>query len=122
MKIYILLCLALLSDLSFADCSIYEITQMVENGSGRDVIKSTCNRSISDSPRCSFTKVLELAIAKIDDSEIEERCRLCDNPRCELGDGYCVLGQSAPSGIKEGDDCTCLTNTGPYIGEVSCNN
>lgn len=106
----------------FAGCTLDEIKKMARGGSGRDAIKSACNYQVDDAPRCDFSRVLALVMAKKAVYEIEDECGLCDRPRCETTMGSCGLGARAPKGIKEGDDCHCFSPGGPIMGMVSCNN
>lgn len=117
-----LVALTLFSAQIFASCTVEEITKMVGDGAGGDVIKDQCGYEVDNAPRCSFSKVLRLAKGKKDSYEIDEVCGLCDSPQCEIGYGAaCSLGSSAPAGIKAGSACHCFTPMGPTMGQVTCN-
>jgi hypothetical protein len=107
---------------SFAGCTVSEIVRMAKGGAGKSVLESKCDYRVDDAPRCSFSRVAQLALAKKYESDISDECGACDRPRCEVGRRSCSLGSRAPRGIKEGDDCYCNTPMGPVQGEVSCNN
>lgn len=112
-----------ISSYAHAGCTVDEIVKMAKEGSGRKAINEQCESEVDDAPRCSYKRVVQLALAKKRAYTIEEECGLCDRPQCEVGNGAaCSLGISAPPGIKEGDACFCATPMGPITGSVSCNN
>lgn len=106
-----------------AGCTLVEVQKMVKNGSGKKVIEEQCEGEVDDLPRCSFSRVMSLALAKRPASTIRDECGACDRPRCEMpSGGGCWLGQTAPKGYRPGDACHCFTPMGPMMGELSCNN
>jgi hypothetical protein len=109
---------------SFAGCTVPEMLKMAKGGSGKSVITEKCDGEVDDAPRCSFSRVLQLALAKKAEYAIREECDACDHPRCEADtvNFSCSLGSKAPKGIKEGDECHCFLQMGPIMGTVSCNN
>lgn len=119
-----LLVVLLFPTASFADCTVEEMVKLKSGGSGRDVITKACKRQVSDAPRCSFTRVLDLAMQKKDEDEIAQECGPCERPRCAVNRlrYWCAVGPELPNGVKEGDTCTCYTNMGPVQGELTCNN
>lgn len=112
------------SDEAFAGCTVPEILKMTKGGSGKRVVEEKCDSEVDDAPRCTFSRVLQLALAKKAEYQIREECDACDNPRCEADavNFSCSLGARTPRGIKEGSVCHCFTPAGPLMGTVSCNN
>ncbi len=102
-----------------ADCTVEEMQRMARGGTGKDAIKDQCDYEVSDAPRCSFTRVVTLVMAKKLRYEIDDECGLCDNATCETERGSCSLGR-APPGQGNGSACTCFTPYGPITGEVAC--
>lgn len=109
---------------AFASCTVDEVLKMAKDGAGKKVIEEKCDLEIDDAPRCTFTRVLSLAIAKKAKYQIREECDACEQPRCEADDVNfsCSLGSRTPRGVKEGGVCHCITPRGPLMGTVSCNN
>ncbi|MFO1368260.1 MAG: hypothetical protein U1F46_04625 [Marinagarivorans sp.] len=123
MKYFIALIFIFTSDVLYASCTVEEVTKIVKDGGGRKAIEESCENEIDDAPRCSYKRVVQLAMAKKRASAIEDECGLCDRPQCELANGaVCSLGYSAPQGVKPGDSCYCATPLGPINGELTCNN
>lgn len=113
----------LIASPAHAGCTLDEVQKMVKSGSGKKIIEEQCEGEVDDLPRCSFSRVMSLALAKRSSSIIRDECGACDRPRCETPDGRgCWLGQTAPRGIRSGDACHCFTPMGPLVGGVSCNN
>lgn len=112
------------SGVSNAGCTVPEMLKMAKGGSGKSVIEEKCDRQADDAPRCTFSRVLQLAMAKKAEYQIREECDACERPRCEADQVRfaCSLGSKAPRGVKEGDVCHCFTPQGPLMGTVSCNN
>lgn len=125
MVLSIVVCIAgLSSHEAEAGCRVSEIVKMASGGSGKKVIEEKCDFEVDDAPRCSFSRVTQLALNRKRLSEIRDECDECENPRCEADDVdfTCALGKRAPKGIKEGSVCTCFAPVGPLSGTVSCNN
>jgi len=124
--LYAMICGAFLgnSGPGFAGCTVPEMLKMAKGGSGKSVIESKCDSEVDDAPRCTFSRVLQLAMAKKAEYAIREECDACDRPRCEADTVKysCALGAKAPKGVKDGDVCHCYTQYGPLMGTVSCNN
>jgi hypothetical protein len=116
-------CLFIMATPAHAGCTLDEVQKMVKSGSGKKVIEEQCDSEVDDLPRCPFSRVMSLALAKRSTSTIRDECGACDRPRCELQNGGgCWLGQTAPKGFRPGDACHCFTPMGPIVGELSCNN
>lgn len=107
-----------------AGCRVAEIVKMARDGAGKKVIEDNCDLEVDDAPRCTFTRVTQLALSRKREYEIRKECDECENPRCEADDVNfsCSLGTKTPRGVKEGSACHCFTPRGPLMGTVSCNN
>ena len=104
---------------TYADCTVREMVKMAKGGSGRKVIEEKCDSAVTDAPRCTFTRALQLAVTKKSEYDVNEECGACDRPQCMVGRQTCRLSK-LPRGAKEGDDCWCPTPMGPVQGELVC--
>jgi hypothetical protein len=108
---------------AIADCTVADVVEMAERGSGKSVIEDRCEREIADAPRCTFRRAVQLALSRKAEYEILEECGLCERPQCYFGrGGKCPIPGKLPNGAREGDQCWCPTPMGPINGELMCNN
>jgi len=93
-------------------CSVEEIVDMAQDGAGAQAIKRVCD-SADDAPQCTFNKVIQYALADMDEYDILERCGLCENPVCSTRFGECpIMGGGK---VSDGGQCTCFVpQMGPY--------
>lgn len=109
---------------SLAGCTVSEVVKMAKGGSGKNVIENKCDSEVDDAPRCTFSRVVQLSLAKKVEYQIREECDACEQPRCEADavNFSCSLGSRTPRGVKDGSVCHCFTSRGPLMGTVTCNN
>lgn len=119
-KVSLLLSLSLFSLNSHA-CLVSEIVSMAEDGAGRDAIRSKCKSKADDAQSCTFSKVLDYAMAKKDEDYILKQCTPCESPTCKTRMGTCQINQN-PSGAKivEGGPCGCPSVYGWIAGKTFC--
>lgn len=120
-KAFPLLLFGLISSTAYSDCTVAEMVNMAKGGSGKSIIKKTCNSEVADAPRCTFKRALQIALTKKDESDVMEECGSCDNPECFTGSISCPLSKHLPKGSKEGDPCWCPSPMGAISGELMCN-
>lgn len=108
-----------LAGTSFADCTVAEMVKMARGGSGRNVIESRCDSAVTDAPRCTFNRALQIAVTKKSEYDVNDECGPCDRPQCMVGQNTCRIARLT-RGAKEGDDCWCPSPYGPVSGQLIC--
>jgi len=102
-------------------CTVAEITKMVDDGAGNEAIEKACNKKVDDAPRCTIREVEQFARIGKDESEIEDRCGICETPICTTNFGSCIITQGYGRFIA-GGACTCPSPAGNIPGRSRCEN
>lgn len=102
-------------------CTVSEIVSMVENKAGRQAILQACGVAVDDAPNCNTSRVIALAYADRDESDILDRCGLCENPICSTQFGQCLIDPRYGGETINHGPCSCVSAAGLIPGRVRCN-
>lgn len=116
----IFIALLLVSPQLFAECEVWEIIEMVDEGADRMDVKDACNNQVSDAPSCKATRVFRYYDDRnMDEEEILLKCGGQGQEQGQNGGGYaticvtnygnCQMRERGPIGVV----CNC---NGMYPG------